>query len=379
VAGESVSHEFRAWARIDHAALRANFAEARARAGGATLFAVVKADAYGHGAVALAQSLVAAGCERLAVVSIDEACLLRDAGIRAPLLVLGGVAGPDGAREAAARGLSVVVQHAGEVEALAGSGAAVAVHVEIESGMNRMGVPGNQAGALLARVAAAPGVELEGLMTHLACADEPDLSSALEQLRRFRAVLGEARAAGAKPRFVHVGNSAALLAGEALRAACPEVNAVRPGLMLYGARPAAHLPGTLAPVMTLCARVAQVRSVPVGEAVGYAALWRAERATRVATVALGYADGVPIAAGNAGQVSIRGQRHRIVGRVSMDTLAVDVADAAVEIGDEVLIFGSHGGAALPVEEAAEAAGTLSYELLTRVGQRVPRLHVARVG
>jgi len=374
VAGGGLSHEYRVWARIDHAALRANFEEARLLAAGATLFAVVKADAYGHGGVAVARSLLAAGCEQLAVASVDEACVLRDAGITAPLLVLGGVEGSGGAKEAAARGLGVVVHHAGHVDALAAAGAPLAAHVEIDTGMHRMGVPLAEAAALLERVAAAPHLSLDGLMTHLARADERDLVPSLEQLARFRALLGEARAAGAAPRFVHVGNSATLLVGEVLRAACPEVNAVRPGLMLYGARPAAHLPGVLTPVMSLCARVVQVRSVAAGAAVGYGALWRAERATRVATVAAGYADGVPTAACNAGQVSIRGRRHRIVGRVSMDATGVDIGDAAVEIGDEVLFFGTRHDAALPVEEAAEAAGTISYELLSRVGRRVPRLH-----
>ena len=322
--GGSLSHEHRVWARIDHAALRANFAEARALAAGASVFAVVKADAYGHGAVAVARSLLAAGCEQLAVVCVDEACVLRDAGITAPLLVLGGVEGLGGAKEAAARGLGVVVHHAGQVDALAAVAAPLAVHVEIDTGMHRLGVPLAEAGALLERLAAAPQLALEGLMTHLARADERDLMPSLEQLALFRAALAEARAAGAAPRFVHVGNSATLLAGEALRAACPEANAVRPGLMLYGARPAPHLPGVLTPVMTLCARVIRVRSVAAGAAVGYGALWRAERATRIATVAAGYADGVPMAACNTGEVSIRGRRHRIVGRVSMDAIGVDV-------------------------------------------------------
>ena len=160
-----MSHEYRAWARVDHAALRANFAEARVLSAGASVFAVVKADAYGHGAVAVARSLVAAGCEQLAVVSVDEACVLRDAGITAPVLVLGGVQGVAGAKEAAARGLGVVVHHAGQLEALAAARGQVAVHLEIDTGMHRLGVPPAEVSALLERVAAAPGLELEGLMT----------------------------------------------------------------------------------------------------------------------------------------------------------------------------------------------------------------------
>jgi alanine racemase len=369
-----VTSGVRVWARIDEAALRANFAQAQKLAPGDRVIGVVKADAYGHGAVSMALGLAAAGCEQLAVVTVAEGCSLRDAGIELPILVLGGVDGATDARDAAAQGFSVVVHHAGHVEALAGAGAPVPVHVELDTGMHRMGVPLAEAQALIEQVAAAESLELEGLMTHLARADEPDLAPSLEQLARFRRALADARAAGIEPRYVHYGNSAALLAGAELRAACPEANAVRPGLMLYGARPAAHLPGALEPVMSLLAKVVHVRPIAKGDAVGYGALWRAPAATRVATLALGYADGLPVSSSNRGQVVIAGRRHPIVGRVSMDYIGVDVGDAKVAIGDEALIFGAHGAAALPVEEAAAAAGTLSYELLTRVGARVTFVH-----
>lgn len=369
-----MTSDVRAWAQIDDAALRANFAQAQALAPGDHVIAVVKAAAYGHGAVPVALGLVAAGCERLAVATVSEACELRDAGIDAPILVLGGINSAFDAGEAAEQKLGVVVHHAGHVEALAGAARRVAVHVEVDTGMHRMGVPLGEAQALLERVVAAGNLELEGVMTHLARADEPELAPSLEQLARFRVVLADARAAGIQPRYVHYGNSAALLAGDALRSACPEANAVRPGLMLYGVRPAAHLPGELAPVMSLFARVAQVRPVAAGEAIGYAALWRAPAATRVATVAIGYADGLPVSASNRGQVVVRGRRHPIVGRVSMDYIGVDVGDAEIAVGDEVLIFGRAADASLPVEEAAAAAETLSYELLTRVGARVNFVH-----
>ena len=359
-------------ARIDHGALRANAAELARRAKGQTVFAVVKADAYGHGAAPVARTLVAAGCQRLAVMTPGEACALRDGGVEAPILVLEGAA-DDAAGELAGRGFAVVVHDPGQVEALARAARRepVAVHVEVDTGMHRMGAAPEAADALLRAAVETPGVELEGLMTHLARADEPDLVPTLAQLARFREFLKRARAAGAAPRFVHFANSAALLCGDALATACPEANAVRPGLALYGARPAPHLSGELRPVMSLVGRVAALRTVEPGAEVGYAATWRAERATRVATVGLGYADGIPVAASNRGSVRIRDRCHPMVGRVSMDSVGVEVGDAQVEVGDEAQAFGD----GIPVEEAAAAAGTISYELLVRVGGRVPRVHV----
>ncbi len=367
--------DLRALARIDHEALRANFAETRAHAAGAQVIAVIKADAYGHGAVPVAHSLVAAGCERLAVVSLDEAVTLREGGIDAPILVLGGLEGAGAAAEAVAQRCEVVVHHASQVDELAAVGAPVSVHVEVDTGMHRMGVPAVEAGAVLRRIAESETLQLDGLMTHFARADEADLGASLAQLERFAQVLERARADGASPRWLHVANSAGLLAGEVLRKPCPDVNAARPGLMLYGVKPAEHLPGRLRPVMTLTARVAQLRPVGPGDAVGYGAEWRADRSTHVATVACGYADGVPLSTGNRGHVVIGGARYPIVGRVSMDYIGVDVGNAPVAIGDEVLIFGAVADGELSVEEAAVAAGSHAYELLTRVGARVPRVHV----
>jgi alanine racemase len=175
---------------------------------------------------------------------------------------------------------------------------------------------------------------------------------------------------------VHFANSAALLAGAALADALPDATHVRPGLMLFGVQPASHLAASLRPVLTLCTRVVQLHKVRSGEGVGYNARFRAARDTRVATLALGYADGVPVATSGRGAVLIRGQRFPIAGRVSMDYVSVDVGDAPVAPGDEALLFGASEQGALPVEEAAAAAGTIAYELLVRVASRVPRVFVA---
>jgi alanine racemase len=357
-------------------AIRANFALARKLAGAREVIAVVKADAYGHGAVPVARTLVAAGCRRLAVASLPEAAALREAGVGIPILVLGGVPAP--AEEALALDLTPVIHHPGDLSAAAGaaraSGRRWPVQVEIDTGMRRMGVPPEQAAGLIEAVAKEPALRLEGVFTHFARADEPDLAPSLEQLAVFRGVLEQARARGVDPGLVHAAQTAGLLAGGPLDSALPEAGAVRIGLLLYGVRPAPHLGDGLAPAMTLMARVLHVRQLRSGDAVGYAALWRARQATRIATLALGYADGLPISASNRGHVWLRGRRLPLIGRVSMDYVGVDLRDAPVEIGDEAVVFGAGADRALLVEEAALAAQTLPYELLVRLGARVPRIY-----
>jgi alanine racemase len=371
----SVTVDRPTWAIIDLAALRANFAEAQRLAGGRRVIAVVKADAYGHGAVAVAGALADAGCEQLAVVSVEEACVLRDAGIALPILVLGGVM-QDPAL-ALARDLTPVIHHRGHLEALAGAArerdARCKVHVEVDTGMSRMGVAPAEAVSLLAGVAEEPALDLEGVYTHFSRAGESDVTPCLEQLAVFRDVLAQARTRGLAPRLVHCANSGALLAGKPLFEALPETNAVRPGLMLYGVRPSDAVEVALRPVMTLKTRVVHLREVEPGTGVGYSALWRAMRRTRVATLPVGYADGLLVSASNNADALIGGRRHPLIGRVSMDFVGCDVGDADVAIGDEVLIFGQGPEGGIPVEELARAAGTIPYEFLVRVGLRVPRI------
>jgi alanine racemase len=364
-------------ATIRLAAIRANFATARSFAGGREIIAVVKADGYGHGAVAVARALVEAGCRRLAVVTVAEAAALRDAGVRVPILVLGGVHDAAEAGEAIARDLVPVIHHAGHAQLLATCagerGRPVSVHVEVDTGMRRMGVAPEEAPALLESVAADPLLELRGVYSHFARADEPDLAPSLEQIAVFRRVLAAARERGVDPGAVHMANSAGLLAGKDIADALPEAGAVRPGLMLYGVSPAPHFAASLAPAMVLSSRIVQLRRVRAGEAVGYGATHRAARDTRVATLPIGYADGVPVSSSNRGRVLLGGRFAPLVGRVSMDFVTIDVGDARVAIGDEAILFGEGQGARLLVEEVAAAAETLTYELLIRVGARVPRV------
>ena len=364
----------RAEARVDLAALVHNLAELRRLAGGRELIAVVKADAYGHGARAVGPALEAAGVERLAVISLGEAAELRAAGVRAAILLLGGIEDERDAEGAAELDLVPVVQHGAHVALLAAAAAArgrrLAVQLEVDTGMSRMGVPAEAALEVAARIAAEPALRLDGLFTHLARADECDLAPTRVQLGRFAGFLAGLRARGVAPGRVHVANSAALLAegrpGESVPA---QVNAVRPGIALYGVRPAAHLAADLRPVLTLRGRIVNLRRVAAGEGVGYGGTWRAPRPTRIATLALGYADGIPWALANRGEMTLRGRRVPIVGRVSMDLVTLDVGEGAAELGDLVTAFGAGGPS---VEELAVWAGTIPWEILVRLGRRVAR-------
>lgn len=369
-------------ASIDLGALAANFAEAQRLAGDRQVIAVVKADAYGHGALPVARRLVACGCARLAVATLAEAAELRAARVELPILLLGGVHDAAEAADAVALDATAALQRAGDVALLARAagerGTPLRVQVEVDTGMRRMGVPPEDAPRLLEDVVRQRNLVLDGIYTHLACADEPDLGSTRAQLALFGEVLRAARSRGVAPGVVHVANSAALLASEELADVLPpEVSAVRPGLLLYGVSPAPHLSdrARLAPVMSLRSRVCHVRHVRQGDPVGYGATFRAPRRGRIATLPVGYADGVPWSLAGRGFVLVRGRATPIAGRVSMDFVTLDVGESAVEIGDEALLFGRERGdpsVRLPVEEVARAAGTIAYELLVRVGRRVPR-------
>ena len=370
-------------AAVDLGSLARNWAVLRRRAAGREVIAVIKADAYGHGAVAVARCLVRAGCRHFAVVALDELAALRRAGIDAPVLLLGGVHGPAEARAALALAATPVLHgaaHAAWVaEAARGLGMRAPVHLEVDTGMRRMGVAPDEAAALLEKLAASAELELAGVSTHFARADEPDPAPTRAQLELFRAVLGAARARGVRPPHVHVANSAALLAARAWgEEAVLEGDAVRPGLALYGVAPAPHLADPeLRPVMTLRTRVGAVRRAAAGDGVGYGASWRAPGSGWVATLPIGYADGVPWSAGSRGEVLVAGRRRPIAGRVSMDFTTVWLGADAVEPGEEAVVFGvAQGGERLTVEEAARAAGTMPYELLVRVTARVPRVLVA---
>ena len=334
--------------------------------------AVVKADAYGHGAARVAASLDDA--DGYAVARFGEALALRAAGIDKPILLLEGVFSADELAQALAARIDLAVHDPSQVELLEQADASDAViWLQVDTGMNRLGFRPEQVLAVRARLLAARGAargaprELR-LMTHLARADETDAAPTVAQTARFDALVAEWTAtAGARP-SVSIGNSAGTLRGAATQG-----DWIRPGIALYGASPLADrsaLELGLAPVMTLETAVIAVREVPVGEGVGYGATWRATRPSRIAILAAGYADGVPRHLPSGAPVLIGGQRAPLAGRVSMDMVAVDVTDLpSVAVGERAVLWGE----GLPADEVAARAGTIAYEIFCRVAPRVPRV------
>ncbi len=372
VSGPSKS---RAWAEIDRGALVRNLRAIRARARGRRVVAVVKADAYGHGAVLVARALAADGCDAFAVISVDEALELRDAGVREPILVLGGLLEPDEAGVALARGLTPVVSRIEPLDWLAKAAARgpasrrAPFHLKLDTGMGRLGLAPEDLPALLERTRAEPALALEGVMTHLAQADDLESGETDRQRAEFAALVARVRAAGFAPDWIHVDNSAGIARG-----VTPDTNAVRPGLWLWGAEPMLRGGHALEPVMSLFARVCHAKVVPPGTRIGYGGDFVARDTTRILTLAIGYADGLPRAAGGKIEVGFRGARVPLVGRVSCDLATAAVPGRErIEPGDAVLIFGKSCALAIPVEETARAAGTISYEILARIGPRVPRI------
>jgi alanine racemase len=363
-------------AEIDLDALAENLAVIRHRAGTSTrVLLVVKADAYGHGAVAVAHHAVRLGVAGLGVGTSAEALELRGSGVRVPILVLGTIV--DEEAEATLRhGVEVGVHSSDRLRRLAELagrlGRRARVHLNVDTGMGRLGVPPALAPELLATIHRTPELELAGVMTHLSAGRGALAPETAEQVARFERVLAEARELGLPRGHVHIANSAALFTD--LR---PLHDTVRPGISAYGTLPE-DLPGAeeLVPAMRLCSQVVFLKDLPAGAAVGYDSTWRAPRPSRIATLPLGYDDGVPWRLGNRGHVLVRGRRAPIVGRVSMDYTTVDVSRVpGVEVGDEVVLFGAQGGERISVAEVARQAGTIPYEVTCSVGKRVPRVYV----
>jgi len=357
---------------INRSALRSNLDAVRAAAPGARVMAVVKANAYGHGLVATATAL--AGADALAVARIEEGVLLREAGITLPVVLLEGVfTGPQLA-EAAHRDFELVVHDASQIGLLEafGRGRRFTVWIKIDTGMNRLGFRPEDFPAALARLCALPVPPREiRLLTHLARADERDCPMTGEQVSRLQRVLDALQphaafaGAGGRP-VVSIGNSAGLLGWPAARG-----DWVRPGLALYGVSPFPDQVGAdlgLMAAMTLETSVIAVRRVPCGETVGYGGTWRAAQDSTIAILAAGYGDGVPRHLPSGAPVLIGGERVALAGRVSMDMIAVDATRLPeVRVGDRAVLWGP----TLPVEHVAAQAGTIPYELICGVSQRVP--------
>jgi len=368
-------------ARVDLAALTSNYrslvaslerepSEAGATAG---VIAVVKANAYGHGAAQVARALEHAGATLLACADIEEGTALRAAGVRADILVFGAlsVSDLDGIFDGR---LTPTISTPGAATAVQAAAARyrqrIRYHLKIDTGMNRLGFRFDNLRRTLPALLASPNLELDAVYTHFATADEPGSPLFERQRTRFAAALQQLAALGATPRLRHAANSAAFL-----RDSRVWYDLVRPGLLLYGIVPpplASTLP--LRPVMTLRSRVVAVKGMRVGETTGYGARFVAERPTTIAIVPAGYADGVDLRLAGRGAVLIRGRRVPVVGSVCMDMLMADVTGLDVSPGDEVVLIGEQEGDCIDVREMAATIGTIPWEIVCRIGSRIQRLY-----
>ena len=363
---------------IDLAAIQSNMAHLRALVGTPHAMAVVKANAYGHGAVPVARAALAGGADWLGVADIDEALQLRDAGIDAPILAW--LHDPDADFSAAidddvTLGISSALQLQRAADAAAELGRAASVHLKLETGLSRNGVHESDWAEVFALAAALELVGLlrvDGVMSHLANASVQDDQLALECFERG---VSAVRAAGLTPTLVHLASSAA-----ALRLPAARFSMVRLGITLYGLSPfddASSADLGLVPAMTLRGRVALVRRVAAGAGVSYDYLWRAPEDSTLVLVPLGYADGIPRQASGNALVQIHGAKYPLVGRVAMDQFVVHLGanNPGVAVGDTVVLFGDPTTGAPSATDWADAAGTINYEIVTRIGHRVPRRHI----
>ena len=359
---------------IDVEAIRHNVATLSALVQPSVMCAVVKADAYGHGAISAARAAIAGGARWLAVAVVDEGLALRSAGIDVPILLLSEP--PAEAMEDAQGGwLTPTLYTVAGVQAAA----RVArrghrpwpVHVKVNTGMNRVGADPADVVDLARRVAESPTLVLEGMWTHLAVADEPERLETADQLEALGRAVRAVREAGIRPEMLHVANSAAALVHPATR-----LDMVRCGVAIYGVAPAPGLADglDLRPAMTVCAAVSFVKRVRAGEKISYGLRATFERDTTVATVPIGYADGVSRRLGETGgQVLLGGRRHDIVGSITMDQIMVDCGDHPVAVGDEVVLLGAQGQERILADEWAARLGTIPYEVVCGFGPRLPRV------
>ena len=340
---------------------------------GAELMAVVKADGYGHGAVPVAHAALEAGATWLGVALVEEGIALREAGIDVPILVLSEV--PRGAeRDAVGARLTPSLYTEEGVEALAtasrAAGRPVAVHVKLDTGMHRVGLDPEKAEPFV-RAAVEGGLELEGLWTHFAVADQPGHPSVSAQLSRFTATVEELARAGLRPRLLHAANTAATLTLPSAH-----LDLVRVGIGLYGLAPSVELGRfDLRPVMTLRAHASLVRRLPAGEAISYGHRYRLDGDATIVTAPIGYADGYARRLTETGRVLIRGRRYPLAGTVTMDQLMVDCGDDPVEAGDEVVLFGLQGQEEITADEVAAWSASIGYEVVCGVSARVPRRYL----
>ena len=356
---------------IDLHQLKKNYQLVKNEVGEIPIMATVKANAYGHGAVKVSKALEEEGVRFLAVFTIDEGIELRDAGIKTDIFIY---AKFDSTRieEASKYNLTLNISSFDDLKALkAHNGNAVKVHLKIDTGMTRLGVPLEQAEAFLKEANQLNSIELEGLYSHFATADEGDLSYANSQLSKFNEVVKIAKKLDIYPTFIHCSNSGAILNVKESR-----FNMVRAGMLLYGAFPSDEVLQELPikPVMTFTAPVVEIRDVKAGTHISYGGVYTTKSDTRIAVVQAGFADGVPRPWYIDGFVKFKDQNFKITGRICMDQLMIDIGSADIQYGDEVLIFGSNEHGSIDINHIAKKIDSTSYVLVTAIGIRPKRVY-----
>jgi alanine racemase len=362
-------------ALIDLQALTHNFQEVRRRAGDRKILAVVKAQAYGHGAVPVSRCLLDLGAGMLGVALVEEGRELRAADIHAPVLIMGAVF-PGQADEIVRFGFTPAITSLPVARALSDAaqrqGAPVAVHIKIDTGMGRIGLSPEAAPGFIAEVMRLEGVRVEGLMTHFADADLQNKQFASVQMDRFENLIHTLDSRGLSVPIRHAANSAAVL--DYRRAL---FTMVRPGIMLYGYNPLeSRVDADLRPVLSLVTRIALLKRVPAGVPISYGRTFVTRRESLIATLPIGYADGYSRGLSNSGEAIVRGKRARVAGRVCMDMTMLDVTDVpGVTEGDEAVLIGSQGNERITADDIATKTGTIPYEVLCAISGRVPRIYV----
>ena len=367
------------WAEIDLRAIAHNMQEIRRiTTAQSQVMAVVKANGYGHGALEVARTVLKHGADCLGVAILAEGLALRREGITAPIIILG-YTPPQQATQVVANNLTQTVYDLDLAQAMSGAaqagGCQARIHVKVDTGMGRIGVPANREGIeQIRQITTLPGLVAEGIYTHLAKADEQDKSFTREQFQRFQQVTNTLASEGIKFKVRHVANSAALLEMPELH-----LDLVRPGIMIYGLYPSTDVDRSkvnLQAAMSLKARVVYVKTVPLGTGLSYGLTYITPKATEISSLPLGYADGYSRLYSNQARVLIRGRSYPVVGRVCMDQCLVNTdSGGAVQTGDEVVLLGRQGAEEITADELAGLIGTINYEIVCMISERVPRVYI----
>ncbi|EAZ89797.1 alanine racemase [Crocosphaera chwakensis] len=366
----------RAWVEIDLSALSHNVRQIKQLLSPKTaLMAVVKADAYGHGAIAVAQTALQAGASALAVATLGEGIELREAGITAPILILGAINTPEEIAAIAHWNLEPTLCYPEQAmvvsQTLSQCEKVLPVHLKLDTGMSRLGIPWHQGTEFVTLVKQLPYLNLRSVYSHLATADDPDPSHMYLQHKRFKSAIANLKTQGIGPPRLHFANSAATLIAPQLH-----YDLVRVGLGLYGLYPAPHLRSIvpLKPVLQVKAKITQIKSIPTNTGVSYGYQFVSDRPMKIAVVGIGYADGVPRNLSNRLQVLIQGQRVRQIGAITMDQLMLDVSHLRqVKVGDVVTLIGQDGDYEITADHWARMLGTISWEILCGFKHRLPRI------